>query len=137
MKAGWIFLLSVLAALCAGLGAGPVVGTAAAADAVFEVTGDRPDGFRAAVTLRNPEDRAVADWTLDMRLERTVIQAFGADADEVGPGRWCFRPVDWTREIPARGEIRFTFIGRPGALEAAAPAMTLHVTLPEDRRSAV
>src|SRR3546814_4761958 len=44
---------------------------------------------------------------------------------------WRFRPVDWTREIPARGEIRFTFIGRPGALEAAAPDMTLDVTLAE------
>src|SRR3546814_13532370 len=112
MRAGGFCLVAVLAARWAGRGAGPGVGTAAAADAVCEVTGDRPDNFRAAVTLRNPEDRAVTDWTLEMRLDRTVIQAFGADANEVEPGRWRFRPVDWTREIPAGGEIRFTFIGR-------------------------
>ncbi len=101
---------------------------AAGAEASFEVTGDRGENFRAAVTLKNADERAVGDWTLDMALDRTIVQAFGAEATQIEPGRWRFRPADWTREIPAKGEVRFTFIGRPGGLPATSPALDLDVT---------
>ncbi|MET4699231.1 hypothetical protein ABIE65_002261 [Constrictibacter sp. MBR-5] len=127
MKAGWLFSLVALAAFVPPLG-----GPARAADAAFEVTGDRQENFRAAVTLGNPEDRKVGDWTLEMRLDRTVVQAFGAEAEQVEKGLWRFRPVDWTKEIPAKGEVRFTFIGRPGGLGTAQPDMKLDVTYVAD-----
>ncbi|MFN4089900.1 MAG: cellulose binding domain-containing protein [Alphaproteobacteria bacterium] len=101
---------------------------AAAADAAFTVTGDRGENFRAAVTLSNPDERPVSDWTLELGLDRAVVQAFGAEAEEVASGRWRFRPVDWTRTIPAGGEIRFTFIGRPGGLGDTKPETKLDVT---------
>ena len=123
MKAGWLFSLVALTAFVPALG-----GPARAADAAFEVTGDRPENFRAAITVGNPDDRKVGNWTLEMRLDRTVVQAFGAEAEQVEKGLWRFRPVDWTREIPAKGEVRFTFIGRPGNLGAAQPEMKLDVT---------
>jgi cellulase/cellobiase CelA1 len=84
--------------------------------------------FRAAVTLRNPDARAVDGWTIDIDLDRSVVQAFGAEASEVSPGRWRFRPVDWTRQIPPGGEVRFTFIGRPGGLSVDPPETKLEVT---------
>ena len=123
MKAGWLFSLVALAAFVPALG-----GPARAADAAFEVTGDRPENFRTAVTLANPDARRVGNWTLEMRLDRTVVQAFGAEAEQVEKGLWRFRPVDWTKEIPAKGEVRFTFIGRPGGLGTAQPDMKLDVT---------
>lgn len=117
--------------LLAGLalwGLGALMSPAAGAEASFEVTGDRGENFRAAVTLKNDDERSVGDWTLDMALDRTIVQAFGAEATQIEPGRWRFRPADWTREIPAKGEVRFTFIGRPGGLPATPPELDLDVT---------
>jgi len=91
------------------------IGTAAgAAEVDVQVMQERADGYRAEVTIRNPADRPITDWSLEFSTDRTIERAWGAEMSRTGENRYRFRPDPWTRDIAAGGQAKFTIAGPPG-----------------------
>lgn len=80
-------------------------------------------GYRAAVTIANP-DRTPADgWTMVITLPRqtlSVADVQGATVTRDG-ATWTFAPDDQTRRVPAKGTVRVSFRVDGAALGATAP----------------
>ncbi len=98
-----------------------------AAEMDFQITSDRGDTYRAVVTIDNPSDRKVADWSLEFTFDREVLQAFGAEFTQLAADRYRFSPTEWTKEIAPGGQAKFTFVGKPGNLKSGPQQVDLDV----------
>ena len=108
-----------------------LAGASAAAEMDFQITSDRGDTYRAAVTIDNPGDRKVTGWTLEFTLDRDVVQTFGAQMTRIAADRYRFTPSEWTREIAPGGQAKFTFVGKPGNLKSGPQQVKLDVSFAE------
>ena len=102
-----------------------IAGASAAAEMDFQITSDRGDTYRAAVTIENPGDRRVTDWTLEFTLDRDIVQTFGAQMTRIAADRYRFTPSEWTKEIAPGGQAKFTFVGKPGNLKSGPQQVKL------------
>lgn len=103
-------------------------GPGMAAEMDFQITSDRGDTYRAAISIDNPGDRKVMDWSLEFTLDRDVVQTFGAQMTRLAADRYRFTPSEWTREIAPGGQAKFTFVGKPGNLKSGPQQVKLDVS---------
>lgn len=110
------------------LALGSLAAPGMAAEMDFQITSDRGDTYRAAITIDNRDDRKITDWSLEFTLDRDVVQTFGAQMTRIAADRYRFTPSEWTKEIAPGGQAKFTFVGKPGNLKTGPQQVKLDVS---------
>lgn len=84
----------------------------------FCLTNDWGSGFQGDVTIVNKTDRALTAWRLSFDLDRTITSVYNARVASRTGNRHTFDAATftWNSSIPARGTVKFGFLGSPGGL---------------------
>lgn len=80
-------------------------------------------GYRAGVTITNPDPAGRKGWQLTLQLPRptlTIARVSGATVSQDGKV-WTFEPDETTETVPAGGSVLISFEVRGATLLAAAP----------------
>ena len=77
------------------------------------------DGFTAELTVSNPSDQALANWSISfISLHDLDQEAWGVEISREllnnGQSRYILTGSSWAQSIPAGGEVRIGFNGRQG-----------------------
>lgn len=110
---------------CGTTNGAPVVGAdntileTAEAIVRFCVTNDWGSGFQGDFTIVNKTDRVLPAWTLEFDLDRTIDSIYSARIVGQSGNRYTLdgAPFSWNNSLPARGTVKFGFVGSPGSLK--------------------
>lgn len=80
----------------------------------IKVVDDWGSGFNASAVLKNTDNTAINGWTLTFEWPYEITQIWNAQLVSKKGNLYTIKNVSWNAKIPARGQIDFGFLGKPG-----------------------
>ncbi len=92
--------------------------TAGNAEVDFRVITDWGAGFQAEFVIRNTTSETIRNWNLTFSMPRRITNMWNAHIASISGDTFVIDAATepWNRDIPPGGEVRFGFIGAPGAV---------------------
>lgn len=91
---------------------------AAGAEVDFRVITDWGSGFQGEFIIRNTTSETIRNWNLSFTMPRRITGMWNAHIASISGDTFVIDAATepWNRDIPPGGEIRFGFLGAPGAV---------------------
>lgn len=108
----------------------------ATAEVDFRVIADWGSGFQAEIVIRNTGDTPLRNWNLGFDMPRRITGMWNAHIVSISGDRLVIDAATepWNRDIPPGGEVRFGFLGAPGAVVGRPQNITINEA-PADTQS--
>lgn len=100
----------------------------ASAEVDFRVVTDWGSGFQGEFIIRNTSTEPLRNWNLAFDMPRRITGLWNAHIVSISGDRFVIDAATqpWNQDIPPGGEVRFGFIGAPGAVVGRPQNITLN-----------